>query len=320
MITFFDRLVTDEGERRPYREKITTGNIHWGQRKLLMSEIEFFTNYWNPIEVPEPIVLYVGAASGVHINILLKMFTPFKWILYDPGSFDPELMKNSVIDPTELDFNDKRSIIYQSLFTNDNVEFYKSLRDRLFFISDIRRNLVGMSGKEKEQAIIEDMKIQREWVETIDPIRSILKFRLPYVEKWTRDYGYRYLDGFVYKQVWHGSKSTECRLVPNKPYREKIYDFKNHEQQMFYYNTIVRNRTPMVVPIASLTQGELSTDTDSAIEYFILRRFLEKFNQFTDENVAKLVLYITKELHGHNLRYRRNNPEEEEIGSPMDID
>ena len=44
--------------------------LHYGQRKLLISEIEFVVKHG----VGRKIVVYVGAASGTHILILAQMF------------------------------------------------------------------------------------------------------------------------------------------------------------------------------------------------------------------------------------------------------
>src|SRR5437868_821867 len=62
----------------------------WGQRKLLLSEIEFLTIYWNAQEIPDPIVVYVGAAHGNHIPLLSEMFPSFEFHLYDPAKFNIE--------------------------------------------------------------------------------------------------------------------------------------------------------------------------------------------------------------------------------------
>ena len=57
---------------------------HWGQRKLLFSEIEFLTLYGHLAKT----VVYAGAAPGTHINYLSKeLFPEHKWVLVDPAPF-----------------------------------------------------------------------------------------------------------------------------------------------------------------------------------------------------------------------------------------
>lgn len=58
---------------------------HWGQRKLLMSEIEFLTNY----ATDNCTVVYVGAAPGTHINYMSNVLFPkLNFILIDPLRFN----------------------------------------------------------------------------------------------------------------------------------------------------------------------------------------------------------------------------------------
>ena len=52
-----------------------------GQRKLLVSEIFFFTKFSHGHCV------YVGAADGKHINFLVKLFPDITFDLYDPRDF-----------------------------------------------------------------------------------------------------------------------------------------------------------------------------------------------------------------------------------------
>jgi hypothetical protein len=54
-----------------------------GQRKLLLSEIEFLTLFARPGDV----VVYAGAAPGYHIPYLLDLFPFIKMVLVDPRQF-----------------------------------------------------------------------------------------------------------------------------------------------------------------------------------------------------------------------------------------
>jgi hypothetical protein len=58
---------------------------HWGQRKLLLSEIEFLTD-WAPLD-RDSIVVYAGAAPGTHIAFLAEMFPRLSFVLVDPSEF-----------------------------------------------------------------------------------------------------------------------------------------------------------------------------------------------------------------------------------------
>lgn len=124
-----DLNINKNSGRTPYRRRTNEEkmSIHWGQRKLLMSEIQFFTLYWDPKVIPNPLCVYAGAASGVHIGILSKMFPSFTFHLYDPSKF-------------EIKETDKIKIFTgpdQGYFTDEVAQKYAGRND-IFFISDIR--------------------------------------------------------------------------------------------------------------------------------------------------------------------------------------
>lgn len=68
--------------------------IHWGQRKLILSEIQFFSQCAIP-QVSYHVV-YVGAAPGTHIPFLAKLLEcKHSWELFDPGEFDLRALQGS---------------------------------------------------------------------------------------------------------------------------------------------------------------------------------------------------------------------------------
>jgi len=77
----FTRILTDQAPRSQYRDiphHMRTTN-HWGQRKLLLSEVEFLTMFIQDLRSRSPppnriIVVYAGAAAGNHIPYLFDLF------------------------------------------------------------------------------------------------------------------------------------------------------------------------------------------------------------------------------------------------------
>ena len=67
--------------RRRRGERKST--VHWGQRKLLLSEIEFLTRY----SQDGMTVVYAGAAPGTHISYLSELFPSLRFVLVDPADF-----------------------------------------------------------------------------------------------------------------------------------------------------------------------------------------------------------------------------------------
>ena len=153
-----------DAPRREYYSRKKEGEIktsvHWGQRKLLMSEIAFLVYFWDPKEVPHPIVVYAGAACGDHIPLLPDLFPQIKeFHLYDPEPFS--------IDPTD------KLRLYSQLFTVDTAKEWSG-RDDVLFISDIRTgDYTKMTSSDNEKAIIEDMELQKRCVEIIQPVQIV---------------------------------------------------------------------------------------------------------------------------------------------------
>ena len=71
--------------------------IHWGQRKLFLSELWFLTHYGHLAKN----VVYAGAASGTHIPFLVTLFPDHYFILVDPGKFKLKLMRNDTTKSEE---------------------------------------------------------------------------------------------------------------------------------------------------------------------------------------------------------------------------
>lgn len=216
----FSRIVSMDDRRLPYRysEKAPRA-LHWGQRKLFMSELEFLTLHGHLSRT----IVYVGAASGEHTIYLSKLFPHHRFILYDPRDFAEGLKPLNNVE------------IHQQFFTDDDVEQYKG-RDVLF-ICDMRvqrDRTKGTFDEEFESMIQDDMKMQMAWHLEMEPIMSMFKFRLSFVPGSTP-----YLKGELRYQVWAPPTSTELRLITNS--RETThYDNTLIEEILFRFNKCTR--------------------------------------------------------------------------------
>ena len=127
----FTRVLKDDFPELKYRSRKhdeDRSTVHYGQRKLHLSEIEFLTNFSKEIDdLQQKIVLiYAGAAPGTHISKLSSMFPFINFVLVDPANF--------IVKETD------RIEIIQECFTNEMAlemsDKYKD--DIILFISDIR--------------------------------------------------------------------------------------------------------------------------------------------------------------------------------------
>lgn len=221
------RKLTDNFPRSKWSSKIKPNppNTHWGQVKLTLAEIRFL----NSIRGDEPkIVVYAGAAAGYHIPLLSKMFPDILFILYDPAKFG--------INPTS------NIIIRQEMFTDEIAKLYHNMD--VIFISDVRTD--EDDPKTFEENVHKNNIMVEKWINIMNPKCSSLKFRFPYpVSDSLQDTNYEFLDGEIYFQQFAPSVSTETRLIINQEnnYSKKVYDTKDYEEKMFYFNTKYRNRS-----------------------------------------------------------------------------
>jgi len=114
----------------PFRErpeiKERDGIDYLGQRKLLINEIIFLTKYGHLAKL----VVYVGAAPGIHIPIVAKLFPDHKFDLWDPEGF-------TIPANLTTEKNKKANIeIFKKPFTYDDALSYRG-KDTLL-ISDLR--------------------------------------------------------------------------------------------------------------------------------------------------------------------------------------
>jgi cap2 methyltransferase len=311
-----DMLLKDDDPEEEYRrrkdEDKTT--ISWGQRKLLLIFVSFLSNHLDK-EVKNPCILYIGAAPGVNINIVLNLFPHITIHAYDPRPF--KIKKN------------KRIFIYQKKFTSQIAKFWaqeQRKKKNIYLISDIRTADYTKSKdlSENETQILEDMKLQREWVEIIKPCKCQLKFRLPYVLPDFPD-EYEYFEGLLYKQPWAPETTTETRLVLTSPdFHYRKYSSKKYESQLFYHNATLREKKRYDTNIPDGI--ELVNDWDSCCEIRIWQDYLANFDlkgddlkgEENEENSQKEKVlslsknateYLTKDRkYSDTLSYLRSNP------------
>ena len=256
-------IITDNIPEIKYQAKNQPGvkhnksNYKSGQRKLLVTEIEFLTVYGHLSDT----VLYIGSAPGYHLDILINSFPNIKkWIFYDIGE-------------TKIKYINRDNIeIHKEYFTCDLAKEYKDIKP--LFISDIRRYhlLSGKhSVKEADRIIVEDMQLQKELVENGNFIMSSLKFRLPW--EWETDTT-RYFDGELHTTPWLGEYSPELRLFTDgKTYRE--YSHSKIDNQMYWYNTVKRREDSQEMKDLKYKQY----DYDQVLEYNIIKKYIKEPNE-----------------------------------------
>jgi hypothetical protein len=84
--------------------KIITNNCHMGQRKLLLTEIEFYVRCIKDFDATNNLVIYAGSAPCEHLPVILNLFKNIKFLLIDPNyhsidaNYQYVYQNNSIID------------------------------------------------------------------------------------------------------------------------------------------------------------------------------------------------------------------------------
>jgi hypothetical protein len=302
--------------RVPYVSKLKgpRSGDHWGQRKLLLTEIDFFIEHMKHNE--PTLIFYVGAAPFDHGVLLSKWFQNAVFWLIDPRSaWNPMLntlyLEGRMMSSTAL-FNEAYVDVLRRIknggpipegFAKGSQSLKRFLNmDRVLFISDIRSDVIEMYHEQRERTIEGDMNIQlnglNEFKALLNPTAqknfvASLKFRLSFDR--TRPQDYMYLPGILRVQPWEPLRSTELRLWTKGGDITTRYDKLAVEEIMAYHNNIVRAARFGNTGIDGYDECH-----DCHFEADILRRFVTKFRKPLEmyRNIPSdvLVLKLSKEI------------------------
>lgn len=237
----FRRVLREDSPQAEYRRRngeLKTA-VHWGQRKLMVSEIEFLTKYGYDSST----CVYAGAAPGLHISYLSYLFPTVNFVLVDPKEITTETMHNVST------YNDFMTDTLARTFYGRNI----------LFISDIRSaDYTQLTQSEMDSEVTQDMSNQMKWHILMNPRASMLKFRLPWTSGKTK-----YLNGDIYFPVYGPQTTTESRLVVDNNIHKQVYkkehnnstidddrssanvyieyDHQKYWEQMFHFNSVIRS-------------------------------------------------------------------------------
>lgn len=278
---------------------------HLGQLKLLIAEIIFLSKYSKEGNK----VVYVGAASGYHINVLVKLFPYLTFDLWDSRKFDIKPHLNVTI--------------FNRYFTDEDALDYKKDSSNILFISDIRNLEIRKSdiNVEKVNDIVEiDDKMQLDWVQILKPKAASIKFTLPYNNNKTN-----FLPGKIYLQPY-SPISTETRLFFSRQDPNKLitYDNQEFDEKMAYFNCNYRTKRDFLRWKEIMDKYHVKNIWDNAISLYVLQYYLHKVKKMdpTDEDIMtyfnKIIKYLLQYSKKYNYVYSQHEKyiESKEIMDP----
>jgi trans-aconitate methyltransferase len=252
---------------------------HWGQRKLLLTEIEFLTKY---AADSTSLIIYAGAAPGSHINCLSSLFPRLLFVLIDSKDFSV----------TETD----KVRVKRENFTSDLANYYSQSNHDILFICNVH---TYNTNDNMQYNVIDDMENQLRWHQLLKPRAALLNFRLPHTSE-----KFRYFAGELLIEPWASKRATGCRLVVDK--NAKIVDYNNatFEEAMVYFQNVTRTMY-YKHNMDDINAEGLDHCYDCRAEIFILQQCLKKVYKINDEidlkqQTAKLSAQISRLIQDKN--------------------
>lgn len=277
------------------------GRCHWGQFKLLLSEIDFLnrvTRKWKSQMTIPKLVVYAGSANGLHIPILADMFPDVWFHLYDGNKFASNVNKHPRISTWSgnegfvTDEKVSRTIL-------PRVHGFRKMNPQcvILFMSDIRLS-------PSDEAVHKDMISQAKWTKMLNADMALLKFRLPYPKSQVKDEPYEYLKGIIQPQIYAPIHSTESRLIVDKSdsYKKTLYYPLAYERQMYAFNSIQRRIFFLDAPPLDLFLYGYDRGIESLLFFSIIRNYLEntgnfppKLSEFNQSTLTDLFTDVSQE-------------------------
>lgn len=270
------RQLSEDCPRRKYKptkscDAVRKG-LHFGQRKLLLSEIEFLSSLLQRGPLKPLLVVYAGAANGSHLPKMFQLFPaagccPVKYILVDPAPFcrlvQEEAKRGCEGSVLELIEGYCTPELCQRIRSIYGAEY------SLAFISDIRSGAPSrtQTNQEASEIVLRDNLLQAQCCESLAPQAAMLKFHPPYPPTSPEDTSPQkilYYSGHLLWGVWAPRSSTEVRLVVEAPINAssdwwspphqldsetpprfekcpvEVYDGRAFEERCYFYNTSQR--------------------------------------------------------------------------------
>lgn len=291
----FNRLLYENMPRSVYsrREYEFKRVLHWGQLKLILTEIEFLTlalkQYKESNDKRKIVMVYAGAAPGHHIYYLQTLFPSVYFELYDPNDF--VISNNDKINIHVQFFTDKEAVYWKNEYQKKDIY--------LLFCSDIRTEPAN------DENVKENMDMQLKWWEIMKPELSIFKFRLPWNDSITQ-----YLSGDIYIQPYPGPTSSETRLIVKSDSKIINYDNKKYEEQCYYHNNINRKKKYSCIlgDNLSLEHDGIDNCYDCVSFVYIIQNYLNFIGfkgdlELTKKEIFKLIKDIQLQISSgsHNI-------------------
>jgi hypothetical protein len=199
-------------------------NCQNGQLKLLLSELDVLSE--RCLTEPETMI-YVGAAPGIHIPVLLELWPKLRIRCWDAAPYGRQITEYATRYPERLELN--------TAFYTDAVNAVVAAEGKsTIFVCDMRRG--ADDDKVFEDNVAVDLAAMARWIRVLSTAGALryafVKFRVPF----TQDA--QFFDGAVILQAFTSPVSAETRMLiePRDVASNITWDTEMYQRFMYAFN------------------------------------------------------------------------------------
>ena len=317
LITFDD--IDNKLKYESINSNIPNFGLHIGQRKLLLSEVQFLNNN------TQKYCIYPGSAPSHKTHFLSKLFPDVKFILIDPNIFEIKIVETNIIFrkykhkdivslyngfPTQSytysSIQNKQNKIIENMNvkeTNDIINFIKKTDYKIYIIEDFMTNKLASILKQLGQCnfisdirsnvnntfpvdfdIIWNRSMVHNWISILKPEISMIKFRIPYYNEKENFNKYKFAT-----ETFNTSKNLKNGSIDFiKNYNTKV--FKISKATLYLQAWSGRTSTEMRGwikrnDIDNIVEYNINTIEDTLFYYNNISRLAYHDNKFANKNL-----------------------------------
>lgn len=297
----------------------------WNVLKNFLSVVQFLTEELKD-NSRNPILLYIGVTTPRSIILLSQKFPTIRIHVY--AKKDLNIDKTRIVHDDEYlndnQINEKINItIYERNIDDKDIEIWQNFNSLnntdIFLVSKFLDEIMSFEGKyipfydpkvsnKNNELLINNMKIQENYVLKINPYRSLLKFQLPKVTNISQNDTFTYFRGEIRTLAYSDRYSMETSLKVTNNSSSYEWSINRYEDMIFYRNKYTRfqkfeNQFNKSDTPINLELG-LTNNFDSNLFVSIIRNYLIKHNkQDTINSTLNLIAYIVNYLSKKDSNY-----------------
>ena len=271
----FNESKSTDGEKLP----AVVHTLEWNDRMKAIWDIDFLSQNTTPTSNTS--VIYGGGFPGNHIKVIATLFPNIHFICVCEKIYEATLPSNAVQRVKRFDKHEAQ-IAKKKIIENSES------KQELLFINDTWSQGCFIPGAVGETNTMRDLLLQEEWLSTINPKCSSLRFWLTPV---TYPRNQKYFSGDLCLPSWGPATIKECRLF-TKGGDFIEYDQLRFTRQVTFFNKIARcrkyvsyhpNNPTCTLPVQC--EG-MDWRFDSSTEITVLIKYLQTFSNMPQDTTT----------------------------------